>query len=174
MELIREGRVWRFGDNINTDLIFPQTAFRLPQAEQSRHVFAANRPGWVDQVTKGDLIVGGRNFGTGSGRPVGRLLGECGIAGLAVESINGLCLRNCVTYSFPALECAGVSGLFEEGDTARIDYVSGEVRNLSRGRALRGKPLPPFLIDLILSGGVVPMLVRDGYIEAKPPVIAAR
>ncbi|RMF89043.1 MAG: 3-isopropylmalate dehydratase, partial [Nitrospinota bacterium] len=61
--LIR-GRVWKFGDDINTDLIMPQVAFALPLEEQIRYVFRANRPGWVEQVREGDIIVAGRNFGT--------------------------------------------------------------------------------------------------------------
>lgn len=173
MELIREGRVWTFGENINTDLIFPQSAFRLPVAEQRKLVFSANRPGWADAVKPGDLIVGGRNFGTGSGRPVGKVFSECGVAGLVAESINGLCFRNCINYSFPALECPGVAQHFTEGDLARIDYVSGEVRNLSRGTSLRGRPLPAFLVEMIVSGGIIPMLIRGDYIEDKPRPIAA-
>lgn len=174
MELIREGRVWKFGDNINTDLIFPQSAFRLPVAEQRALVFSAIRPNWVAQVESGDLIIGGRNFGTGSGRPVGKVFSECGIAGLAADSINGLCVRNCINYSFPALECAEVSSLFEEGDVARIDFTAGVVHNLTRGKHRQGKPLPAFLIEMIDSGGIIPMLIRDGYIEDKPRPIAAR
>ena len=165
MELIREGRVWKFGENINTDLIFPQSAFRLPVAEQKRMVFSALRPNWAEGVAPGDLVIGGRNFGTGSGRPVGKVLGECGIAGLAADSINGLCIRNCINYSFPALECDGVASLFDEGDVARIDYTTGVVQNVTRGTERQGKPLPAFLIDLIDAGGIIPMLIRDGYIE---------
>lgn len=171
MELIREGRVWIFGDHVNTDLIFPNRAFRLPEAEQRRLVFSANRPGWVDEVRPGDLIVAGENFGMGSGRPVGRLLRECGIAGLVAESINGLCLRNCITFSFPAVACPGVTKRFREGDVARVDFVSGEVRNLTTGESLRGAGLPPLFQEIIAAGGVIPMLVREGYIEATPPRI---
>jgi 3-isopropylmalate/(R)-2-methylmalate dehydratase small subunit len=167
VNLVRRGRVWKFGDNINTDLIFPQSAFRVPVAEQRRYVFSAVRPGWVDLVEKGDLIVAGRNFGTGSGRTVGKIFSECGIAGLVAESINGLCFRNCINYSFPAMECRGVVDLFEEGDIARIDFLSGVVTNESNGREMNGKPLPPFLADLVQSGGIIPMLVRGGYIDDK-------
>lgn len=172
MQLIREGRIWMFGDNVNTDLIFPNSAFRLPVAEQRKLVFSAIRPDWVSQVQPGDLVIGGTNFGTGSGRPVGKVLSECGIAALAADSINGLCMRNCINYSFPALECAGISRLFAEGDRARIDFTTGVVQNLTRGEELQGKALPPFLIDLIESGGIIPMLKRDGYIEDQPPQIA--
>ena len=61
MPHVVEGRVWKFGDNINTDLIFPNTAFRLPESEQYKLTFSSNRPGWVDQVRPGDLLVGGEN-----------------------------------------------------------------------------------------------------------------
>lgn len=165
MELVREGRVWIFGDHVNTDLIFPNRAFRLPEPEQHRLVFSANRPGWVDEVQEGDLIVAGENFGMGSGRPVGRLLRACGIAGLIAESINGLCLRNCIAYSFPAIQCAGIANLFREGQRARVDFVSGEVTNLATGESLHGAGLPPLFQEIIAAGGTIPMLVREGYIE---------
>lgn len=163
--LTRRGRVWCFGDNINTDLIFPNRAFQLPDAEQHRLAFSANRPGWVDQVQAGELIVAGENFGTGSSRVVGRVLSRCGIAGLVAESLNGLCLRSCVTFSFPAIECPGVTGLIAEGDEAEVDFVSGRVTNLTSGRSLQGRGLPPLLLETILAGGVIAMLVREGYID---------
>ena len=119
MALVREGRVWIFGDDINTDLIFPNRAFRLPLEEQHRLVFSANRPGWVDEVERGDIVVGGKNFGMGSGRPVGKLLLECGIGGVVAVSVNGLCLRNCVTFGLPALSVPEIAELFEEGERAR-------------------------------------------------------
>ncbi len=169
MSLIREGRVWKFGDDINTDLIFPNRAMRAPLSEQYKFVFSANRPGWVDDVQAGDLIIGGKNFGMGSGRPSGRLFGECGIAGVVADSVNGLCLRNCVTYGFPALTVPGVSELFEEGERARIDYGLGTVENLDRPelRAV-GTPLPQYFVDLVLAGGTLAMLVKEGYIDAQP------
>jgi len=164
LELIRTGRVWTFGDQINTDLILPSAAFRMPKSEQHRLCFEAIRPGWVNEVRAGDIIVGGENFGMGSGRPVGTVLRACGIAGLVAESINGLCLRNCVNFSLPGIDCPGVSRIFEDGDTARIDYVTGLVENLSRNRSLQGKPLAPLLAEIVLAGGVIPMLIREGFI----------
>ena len=160
-----------FGDNINTDLIFPNRAFRLPEPEQHKLVFSANRPGWVDQVQQGDLIVAADNFGMGSGRPVGRLLRECGIAGVVADSLNGLCLRNCIGFNMPAIACPGVSGIFAEGDRARIDFTTGEVTNLTSGKSLRGTGLAPLFVDVLAAGGVIPMLVREGYIEPETPRI---
>lgn len=166
--LVREGRVWTFGDHINTDLVFPNRAFRLPEPEQSRLVFSANRPGWVDQVRPGDLLVAGENFGMGSGRQIGRLLKACGIEGVVADSMNGLGLRNCVNWSLPALACRGVSRLFEDGQVARVDYVGGRVTNVTTGVTLETAPLPPLLVDVVLAGGVIAMLVREGYIEPAP------
>jgi 3-isopropylmalate/(R)-2-methylmalate dehydratase small subunit len=167
-DLIRTGRVWKFGDQINTDVILPSAAFRLPQGEQHKLVFEALRPGWVGLVKPGDIIVGGQNFGIGSGRPVGAVLRACGISGLVAESINGLCLRSCVNYSLPGIDCADISVLFEEGDTARIDFLSGKVENLTRGGVLTGQPLVPLLADIVRAGGVVPMLIREGWLESSP------
>ena len=165
MTAIVEGRVWKFGDNINTDLIYPNTAFRAPEKEQHRLTFSSNRPGWVDLVKPGDLIVGGKNFGMGSGRPSGKQFVECGIRAVVSETLNGLCLRNCVVAGLPATECTGVVELFTEGDIGRFDFNSGLITNLTTGKSLQGVPMPPLLLETVEAGGVLSMLVREGYVE---------
>ena len=75
-----KAKVWKFGDNINTDLILPITAHYLTPQEQARVVFQANRPGWVDQVQPGDILIGGKNFGMGSSRPAARSLKNVGLS----------------------------------------------------------------------------------------------
>lgn len=167
-ELIRTGRVWKFGDNINTDLIFPNSAFRLPLNEQYKKVFSANRPDWVEQVGKGDILIAGKDFGMGSGRPVGRLLLECGVAAVVAESINGLALRNCVNFGMPAIDCAGILDFVEEGDVVKIDFRAGLVENTTSGKVLQGKGLPDVLADLAIDGGILPMLINKGLIEPAP------
>ena len=158
-------RVWKVGDNINTDLILPVTAFLLTPQEQTRFVFKANRPGWVDQVKPGDILIGGRNFGMGSSRPASRSLKNLGISCVLAESINGLFFRNCVNYAFPAMECPGASDLFAEGDIAQVDFTSGAVRNKTTGKALKAKVLPAKLLDLLQAGGIYPLLELKGIIE---------
>jgi 3-isopropylmalate/(R)-2-methylmalate dehydratase small subunit len=167
LELTRTGRVWKFGDQINTDLVMPQTAFRLPEEEQPPYVFSAIRPGWHKEVKQGDIIIGGQNFGMGSSRPIGAVLRVCGIDGLVADSVNGLCLRTLVNFKLPALSCPGVSALFEEGDTARIDFVRGVVENVTRGKGLECPPLPQLLIEIVQAGGILPMLINEGYVEAE-------
>ena len=163
--MLIEGRVWKFGDNINTDLMMPNIAYEHPPSEQPKFVFSANRPGWSSEVQKGDIILGGVNFGTGSSRPGAKQLCVLGIAAVVAESINGLFLRNCVTFGLPAFSCAGVSELFEEGHIALVDYMEASIRNLETGRAVTGRRLPPTLIELTLAGGVAPLLRREGYID---------
>ena len=166
------GRVWKFGSHINTDLIFPNSAFRMAEAEQYKMVFKANRPGWVEQVQPGDLLIAGDDFGYGSGRPVGWLLRLCGIRGVVAESINGLCLRNCVNAGMPAMECKGVLDLFDEGDIGRFDYANGLIDNLTQNTSLKTKPMPPLFLEMVNAGSVLDMLIREGLIEAGPEYAA--
>ena len=163
--MIFTGRVWKFGDDINTDLIFPGEAFRMSAAERLRHVFQANRPGWVDEMRPGDIIIGGRNFGTGSSRPGGRLLKDLGISGLVANSINGLFFRNSVNYGFPVLECPNVYDAFEEGDTAEIDLKAGTVKNLRTNQILQGQTVPQNILDLFASGGIPELLKKEGFFK---------
>lgn len=160
-----EGRAWLFAAaNINTDLIMPSAAFRLPREEQVKLIFSALRPGWTELVNPGDILVGGRNFGTGSSRPGSELLRLLGIGGLVAESINDLFYRNCVNYALPALECAGVCAQVEEGDMVRLDVRRGVFTNLRTGIELSGSPMPEMLWEIIAAGGLFERLRVEGYI----------
>lgn len=163
--MIVKGKVWKFGDDINTDLIFPHSAFRVSPEEQPRYVFSDNRPGWSALVAPGDLIVAGRNFGTGSSRPGAVLLKRLGLGGLLSDSMNGLFFRNCIGYGLPALQCAGVSELFAEGDVAEFDLLSGEIRNLTRGATAFGNPISQAMAETLEAGGIFELLTQRGYIE---------
>jgi 3-isopropylmalate/(R)-2-methylmalate dehydratase small subunit len=162
-----KARVWKFGDNINTDLILPVQAFYLPAEEQPKYVFQANRPGWVKEVKPGDIIVGGKNFGMGSSRPAARSLKNLGLACLVAPSINGLFFRNCVNFAFPAMECPGVDAAFQEGETAEVDFDASVVRNITRGVTLQGRPIPPQLMELVKAGGIYPLLEKEGLIAPR-------
>jgi 3-isopropylmalate/(R)-2-methylmalate dehydratase small subunit len=162
-----EARVWKFGDNINTDLILPNAAFYLTPQEQLRYIFRANRPGWVDLVAPGDILVGGKNFGMGSSRPAARNLKNLGIACLVAESINGLFYRNCVNFAFPAMECSGVEAIFEEGDTAAVDFDAGTVRNVATGASLPARRIPRELLAIVEAGGIFDLLEKEGAIAGK-------
>jgi 3-isopropylmalate/(R)-2-methylmalate dehydratase small subunit len=162
-----KARIWRFGDNINTDLILPNVAFYLTPEEQLKYIFRANRPGWVDLVEPGDILIGGKNFGMGSSRPAARNLKNLGLACLVAESINGLFYRNCVNFAFPAMECPGIEKLLEEGDTAQVDFESGAVKNVTKRTAITGKTIPPQLLKIVAAGGIFSLLEKEGAIAPK-------
>jgi 3-isopropylmalate/(R)-2-methylmalate dehydratase small subunit len=158
------GRVWKFGDNINTDLMMPGPALYLPEAERIRYVFQANRPGWVDQVQPGDFIIGGNNYGVGSSRPAALSLRNLHIGCLIAESINGLFFRNCVNFGLLALECPGVHAMFEEGQTAAVSPDDFTVCNQQTGETRQASPVPRQLVDLMCGGGIFPLLESKGLI----------
>ncbi len=157
------GRVWLFGDDINTDLIYPAACFRLPVEERPGLTMSANRPGWAAAVRPGDLLVAGANFGTGSSRPAADNLRALGLGGVVAESINGLFFRNAINSGLPVLEAPGVVGLVTEGVSLEVDLDSG--RLACGGRELRVRPLPPFLSRILAGGGLLPRLRAEGYIE---------
>jgi len=160
-------KIWKFGDNINTDLMLPGPYLYRSPEEQARAVFMNNRPGWVDQVQSGDAIVGGFNYGMGSSRPAARSLRNCGLGFLLAETINGLFFRNAVNYGLLACECPGVSAAFEESDTAELDIDTWSVCNPRTGQQLAVSPVPPQLLAMMTGGGVYPVLIREGLIAAR-------
>ena len=162
------GKVWKFGDLISTDLMLPGPASALSENEQMRWIFQANRPNWHSEVRPGDMIVAGKSFGVGSGRPAARSLRNIGVACVLAESITRLFFRNAVNFGLLALECPGVSAAFEEGQTAQVSVEDWTVRNSSTGAVLNITPIPEALISLMQSGGIFPLLEREGILGTRP------
>jgi len=167
MSTIISGRVWKFGDNINTDLMLPGDVHAGTEEEQAKAVFAANRPGWVNEMARGDFIVGGKNYGTGSSRPAARSLRNIGIACLIAESLNSLFFRNCVNFGLLALECPGVHGAFDELQTAEVSLTDFTVKNRATGKVLQALVVPANMLALMQGGGIYPVLEREGLIAPK-------
>jgi 3-isopropylmalate/(R)-2-methylmalate dehydratase small subunit len=168
------GSVWIFGDNINTDLMLPGNVRHASEEVQARHVFAANRPGWVDEMRRGDFIVAGNNFGTGSSRPAARSLRNAGIACLLAESIDGLFFRNAVNYGLLAVECPGIVASFAEGQTAEFSLTAFTVRNRETGAVHQALPIPGKLLDIMIGGGLFPIMEARGLIAPEPAKLASK
>jgi 3-isopropylmalate/(R)-2-methylmalate dehydratase small subunit len=166
---IFKARVWKFPENVNTDQIMPNRAYYLPVEEQLPYIFDAMRPGWVDEMEKGDIIIGDRNFGMGSSRPAARNLQLQGVGCLVAESINGLFYRNAVNFGLPALECEGVAALFEEGQTAEVSFEDFSVKNLDTGKSLTARPVPESLLKVVMAGGLYPLLEKEKLIAPVAP-----
>lgn len=159
------GRVWTFGDDINTDLLMPGYVRNATIAEQVRALFAATRPGWSELVQAGDVLVAGHNFGLGSSRPAARSLKHAGISCLIADSINGLFFRNCVNFGLLALECPGVSDMFVEGQSAIVRLSSWEIENGTTGIKRPCNPIPDLLLEVMMGGGIFPLLEQRGLIQ---------
>jgi 3-isopropylmalate/(R)-2-methylmalate dehydratase small subunit len=164
-----QSRVWKFGDSINSDLILPGHAISKPIADQPKYVFEANRPGWAKEVQPGDVIVAGANFGVGSGRPTPRVLKGAGIAVVLADSFNGLFFRQSVHFGLLIMQYEGVSGLFEEMDRIEVDLDTWSATNLRTGKRIEATKLPDTLKKTMLTGGVIPFLLSQGYIREGVP-----
>jgi 3-isopropylmalate/(R)-2-methylmalate dehydratase small subunit len=161
------GRVWKFGDNINTDLMLPGPYLVRSEEEQAKAVFQSNRPEFLREMQRGDVIVGGFNYGMGSSRPAARSLRNCGIGFLLAETINGLFFRNSVNHGFKAFECPGVTQAFEEGDSAELSIEDWTATNRRTGRTLAVTPVPKMLLEMMLGGGILPVLEAQGLIARR-------
>jgi 3-isopropylmalate/(R)-2-methylmalate dehydratase small subunit len=128
-------------------------------------MFEANRPGWSAQVQPGDILVAGRNYGMGSGRPAAQVMKDLGLVCLLAESLNGLFLRNCVNLAFPALEIPGVHAAFEEGDEAEVDFTAGRIKNRRTGVELLGAPWPESALQTLKAGGLEAELELEGLLH---------
>jgi 3-isopropylmalate/(R)-2-methylmalate dehydratase small subunit len=173
------GRVWVFGDDLNTDAMYPPDAMKLDLPDAAKMIFYQVRPGWTDQVEPGDVVIAGRNFGVGSSRPVAALFAELGVAALVAEEFNSLFFRNAVNAGLPAMTVPDVTAAFDDGDTGTFDVRSGTWRNDTTG-VCGAVPVPPDLIlDILASGGILPRLAERGYLpteladELRSPTIVA-
>jgi 3-isopropylmalate/(R)-2-methylmalate dehydratase small subunit len=163
------GRTWVVGDGVDTDAMYPGYAMKLDIAEAARHVFYALRPGWVDQVAPGDIVVAGRNFGIGSSRPVAALMRHLGVAALVAEEFNSLFLRNAINNGMPVLTVPGIRDLVTEGEDLTIDLAEGWAR--AGDRRLDVASQPPMVLDILAAGGLLPRLVADGYLPAEATAV---
>ena len=155
------GRVWKFGDSIETDAINPY--YRYPDAEElKKHTMEAYRPEFPAEVKPGDILVAGRNFGCGSSRP-GLVLREVGIVAIIAESVSRLFLRNNIARAMPIFMAPGITGIVRDGETLEIDYPQGIVCNPATGTSVALRKFPP-LIEQVFQCGGLPEFARQRYL----------
>ena len=152
------GNVWRFGANINTDLIFPKRYFKpsYSPGEMASHIMSGVDPDFPAKVRKGDIIVGDRNFGCGSSREeAAGCMREAGVGAVVAPSFGRLFMRNCINLGIPIIVCPGIEKNAAEGDTLEIDLETGRLRNLTNGFEARIPAMPPQLLTLLREGGLL-------------------
>jgi 3-isopropylmalate/(R)-2-methylmalate dehydratase small subunit len=155
-------RVWKFGDHVDTDQIIP--AEYLTSSETNvlaKYVFIKVRPEFREKVKKGDVIVAGENFGSGSSREhAPRALIGAGVSCVIAKSFARIFYRNSINLGLPVIELRETDE-FNEGDEVELNLEKGIIRNLTTGKTYSFKPLPEFLRRIFDSGGLIP------YVKSK-------
>ncbi|KRB40181.1 MAG: 3-isopropylmalate dehydratase [Pseudomonadota bacterium] len=154
------GRAFLFGDNIDTDLLAPGYAMKLPPEELARHCLEAIDPSFAAVVRRGDVVVAGRNFGLGSSREQAAVsLKLLGVSAVLAVSFARIFYRNAINLGLPAI-ILPLACEIEAGDELSIDPEAGRVENLTQARGYDVAPIPSHLMAMIRDGGLMPHLKR--------------
>ena len=161
-----KGKIWIFGDDIDTDQIYPGKYLPLTNpSEMALHAMEGvpGREGFASEVAPGDIVVAGRNFGCGSSREHAPLaLKEAGIALVIAKSFARIFYRNSVNMALPVLECDAVDQ-FSEGDTVEVNLHEGEVKNLKNSRTYTCSPLSGLELEILEAGGLIDYLRKEHH-----------
>lgn len=165
-----------YGDNVDTDGIIPARYLTSTEAEElARHCMEPIDEAFVSRVRPGDVMVGGRNFGSGSSREHAPLaIKGAGISVIVAESFARIFFRNAINVGLPIVECPGVTDGAETGDRFRVDLDTGGVENVTKGRRFQATPLPEFMQEILDAGGLMPWVARRLKAKEPAPVGVAR
>ncbi|NLX36952.1 MAG: 3-isopropylmalate dehydratase small subunit [Chloroflexi bacterium] len=151
------GRVWKYGDNIDTDAIVPARHLNISDPDQlAAHCMEDWDASFVSGVRPGDIIVAGSNFGCGSSRehaPVA--IKASGISCVIAATFARIFFRNAINIGLPILECPEAAAAIEAGETVEVDLAAGTIRRVATGDVYQSTAYPPFMLDLINAGGLV-------------------
>ena len=154
------GKVWKFGDHVDTDVIIPARYLNAPEpSELAKHCMEDIDSSFAGAVQAGDIMVGGWNFGCGSARehaPVA--IQASGITCVIAASFARIFYRNSINIGFPILECPEASEAIKEGDIVTVDTETGKITDETTGQVFEAKPFPPFIQKIVESGGLLPYL----------------
>jgi 3-isopropylmalate/(R)-2-methylmalate dehydratase small subunit len=152
-----KGKAWTFGRNVNTDLIFPKMWFRptYEPGEMASHLMVGVDEEFPSKVGRGDIIVGGQNFGCGSSREeAAAAMKEAGIGAVVAPSFGRLFTRNCINVGLPVVTSVAIDEHISAGDQVEIDLANGVIRNLRSSYEARLPPMAPESLKLIEDGGI--------------------
>ena len=153
------GRVRKFGDNIDTDVITPAITLQLTIDEVKKHAFEPITKDFYKTVKEGDIIVAGRNFGCGSSREYAAdVIKVLGIKFIVADSIARIYFRNCIAIGLHAILAKGISSIVDEGDEIEIDTMKGTVKNLKTGNIISFEPLRAGALEILNAGGLMPLM----------------
>jgi len=152
-----EGPVIKFGNNIDTDVILPGKYLVLVDPhELAKHALEGLDVNFPEKAKKGVIIVGGRNFGCGSSREQAPLaLKYSGVKCVMAETFARIFFRNSINIGLPVIECKGISTTVDNGDELSVDFQTGTIQNLSKGKNFQVAKLPSFILEILSDGGLI-------------------
>ena len=158
-----QGRVFKYGDNVDTDVIIPARYLNAPNPQElAKHCMEDIDADFVKNVQAGDIMVGGANFGCGSSREHAPIsIRAAGISCVIAASFARIFYRNAINIGFPILECPEAAQRISAGDEVTVDFETGIITDLTTGETFQATAFPAFINGIIENGGLLP------YIKAK-------
>lgn len=152
-----KGKVWRFGNDVDTDLIIPARYLNTSEPKElALHCMEDADPTFAGKVQPGDIIVAGKNFGCGSSREHAPIaIKAAGVSCVIAASFARIFYRNAINIGLPILESPDASNAIAEGHEVHIDLSNGRITDLTTGQTFQAVPFPPFMQELIQSGGLI-------------------
>src|SRR3989339_672643 len=152
-----KGKAWKFGNNIDTDLIIPARYLNTSDpAELAKYAMEDADPEWTDKMNPGDFIVAGENFGCGSSREHAPIaLKAAGISAVIAKSYARIFYRNAINIGLPILESTEAAEDIKEGDEIEVDLAAGAISDQTSGKSFKAEPFPPFMQKIIDAGGLI-------------------
>lgn len=159
-----KGKVFKYGDNVDTDVIIPARYLNTPDAKElSLHCMEDIDKSFVKKVEKGDIMVAGWNFGCGSSREHAPLvIKTCGTGCVIAKSFARIFYRNAINIGLPILECEAAAEEISADDIVDVDFDSGKITDITTGKTYSAQPFPEFIQNIIKAGGLLSSLKERG------------
>lgn len=156
------GTVFKYGDNVDTDVIIPARYLNIADPKElAEHCMEDIDTDFVKQVSQGDIMVGGDNFGCGSSREHAPLvIKESGVGCVIAKTFARIFYRNAINIGLPILECPEASEGISAGDKVSVDFDTGVIVNESTGQKFQAQPFPEFIKEIMAAGGLVKSLTK--------------
>ncbi len=155
--MIAHGTVHKYGDNVDTDVIIPARYLNTANhKELATHCMEDIDKDFISKVQKGDIMVGGANFGCGSSREHAPIaIKEAGISVVIAKTFARIFYRNAINIGLAILECDEASNKINSGDDVEVDFDTGIITNHTKGETYQAQPFPPFIQEIITKGGLL-------------------
>ena len=152
-----KGTVFRYGDNVDTDVIIPARYLNTSNGKElAAHCMEDIDVNFVKEVKEGDIIVADKNFGCGSSREHAPLaIKEAGVSCVIARTFARIFYRNAINIGLPILECEEAADGISKGDVVEVNFDTGVITNVTKGESYQGQPFPAFMQDIIQKGGLV-------------------